>query len=744
MPIRLKLPKPKRQWKYLIPEAEAPRFKKSGFTVGRRKSQGRVLVTKRKPAWEQFEEEILILFRHGLGLTDVDGGPALRIAGFQVDVIGGIRDSLLVVECKSKKEPGKKSLHSYIRSFWVKKRSITNSLRRLFGGHYKRTFFILALQGILPSDRDLAFAKKKKILVWSESYLESIRSLYLTIGDRAKYYILRELGGTPPLVPGGHGRNFMFPALEARTGGRDRLYSTFIPARILLDLAYVLRIESGQKKAYQRFLDKNRLFRIAKFIEDGNSFKNSIVLALDKRSRFSARPVRWGPGSSSDCRVGLLKIPRQFAYAWVIDGQHRLYGFARSEEKFIDHLLPVVALQTKSRSEEAKTFLDINSKQKPVDPSLLWALFGILYPNEIRGLVSDFVRFLATEPKSALCGKVFVPGESKQSRKHFRIFHSNLCDTFSDHFIDVIDGRSKGFPLLSGNDLAQARREEALSRAFKTVNLYVKWLGKQADKAGERRWIKDFFLTNNGLNVVLRVLVQILKHTDGKIDTGKLETLFGAALREYLTDNRDAIDQLRRQTSSEGTRETTAFGIIKALARKTEGFAGSYIKLHRQEREEQEPYKLLRSTEEILRQMISERLSALRENWWIERIPPDVREPAILRKEQDESPWPWMEGKQYPAYYYMSFSEYSKVISKRDNWREAFEDVFRDPEWVRVIFRELERTRNDVAHNRDLSERQLRYLRLYSEDIARAVAGAPKKAPIPTIPVHGPEQAVGA
>ncbi len=103
-----------------------------------------------------------------------------------------------------------------------------------------------------------------------------------------------------------------------------------------------------------------------------------------------------------------------------------------------------------------------------------------------------------------------------------------------------------------------------------------------------------------------------------------------------------------------------------------------------------------------------------------------------------------MEGKQHAAYYYMSFSEYSRVISKRDNWREAFEEVFGDPEWVRVVFRELERTRNDVAHNRDLSERQLRFLRLYAEDIARAVAGAPKKVQIPNAPVHAPEQALEA
>lgn len=731
MPIRLKLPKPKKEWRYLVKAEEAEKFCKIGFHVGQKKSQNRVVVSKRIPVWRQFEEEVRILFKNGLQLTDVNGGPAFRIAGFQLDVIGGIEETLLVVECKSKNDPDRKPLRSYIKSFWVKKRSITNSLRKSLGGRYKRTVFILALRGISPTRRDVEFAKKRKILVWSESYLDSIRSLYFTIGDRAKHYVLRELGGTPPLVPGGKGRFFVFPALEARIGKKDYLYSTFIPARILLDIAYVLRIESGQKKAYQRFLDKNRLFKIAKFIEDGNSFRNSIVLALDRRSKFSGHRPRWISRCSSDSAVGLLRIPRQFAYAWVIDGQHRLYGFARAHEQSLGWSLPVVALQSRSRTEEAKTFLDINSKQKPVDPSLLWSLFGVLYPNEIRGLVSYFVRLLATEPKSAFYGKIFVPGESKQSRKHYRIFHSNLCDTINEHFVE---GRAKGFPLFSAVSTSAGRREAAMRRAFKIVNVYTKWLMKQADEAGEKRWGKDFFLTNNGINVALRVLVQILKYSNGKIRSALLGDLFGKAMTEYLADNANKIDELRRQTSSEGTREAVAFRIVRNLARRAKGFAEIYIRQHEQDREEEEPHKLIRNTEQVLRALIANRLSAITEKWWKERIPNDVREEAALRKEHDESPWPWMEGKQHPVHFYMSFADYSRVISKRDNWRETFEAVFRDVEWVRTVFKELEHTRNDVAHNRDLSERQLSLLRIFCGDLCRAAAGAPPKINLPQVP----------
>jgi DNA sulfur modification protein DndB len=523
--------------------------------------------------------------------------------------------------------------------------------------------------------------------------------------------------------------------------GRDRIYSLFVPARILLDIAYVLRIESGQKKAYQRFLDKNRLFKVAKFLEDGKSFKNSIVLALDPHSRFTAKRTRWGNVGTYGARIGLLKIPRQYASAWVIDGQHRLYGFARAEKDLLGSLLSVIALESRSRTEEAETFVDINKNQKPVDPNLLWVLFGQLYPHETRGVISDLVRELATNGRSVLRNKIYIPGESKHPRREYHIFHSNLCETIGDH---LVEGRKSGFPLISSEKLFDPKRSEVLNHACSIISEYISLICDIAETARVKHWARDFFLTNNGLNVMIRVLVQVLKYSDGKLDKGEIRGTFGHALSDYLMSREPDIAQLRRQTSSEGTREFAAYGFIRALARGTEGFAEPYLRERQKDRENQEPYKLMRKIEDSLRECIHDSLAALSENWWRERIPPDVRDLAQERKERDESPWPWMDGKQYPAYYYMNFSEYSKVISKRDNWREAFEATFVDAEWVRVWFKDIERIRNDIAHNRDLTERQLNLLRFFSDDLARVLAGAKTKLGVPAALEVGAPLPIGA
>lgn len=130
MPIRLSLPKPKKEWRYLVTESELSKYTKAGFKLSPHKLHGKYVAIKRKPEWEKFEDEIVILFRYGLKLTDVNGGAAFRIGEYQIDAVGGIEDTLLVVECKSKKELGHKPLRSALRTFWVKRRGIAGSLRR--------------------------------------------------------------------------------------------------------------------------------------------------------------------------------------------------------------------------------------------------------------------------------------------------------------------------------------------------------------------------------------------------------------------------------------------------------------------------------------------------------------------------------------------------------------------------------------------------------------------------------------
>ena len=135
-----------------------------------------------------------------------------------------------------------------------------------------------------------------------------------------------------------------------------------------------------------------------------------------------------------------------------------------------------------------------------------------------------------------------------------------------------------------------------------------------------------------------------------------------------------------------------------------------------------EAYTLLRELEESLRKLIERTLSPLSSNWWIERVPSDVRTNAEDRKRKNDRQWPWLTGTNLHPIYYVDFPDYAKIIRKKDNWRDVFARVFKDEEFISVKLREVEPIRNAVAHSRPLPGNGLERLRINSKDILSLLA----------------------
>ena len=144
------------------------------------------------------------------------------------------------------------------------------------------------------------------------------------------------------------------------------------------------------------------------------------------------------------------------------------------------------------------------------------------------------------------------------------------------------------------------------------------------------------------------------------------------------------------------------------------------LQSERQKRLE-EPYKVLQKLETKLRECIQTQLETVSKNWWKERIPKDVQEKVELRKTKNEKQWPWHISKDLPFVYYVDFTDYLKIITRRDNWNQVFKTIFRDREAISVRLRELEPIRNAIAHFRRLSCRELDKLKLLSEDIISCI-----------------------
>ena len=74
--------------------------------------------------------------------------------------------------------------------------------------------------------------------------------------------------------------------------------------------------------------------------------------------------------------LGTLYIPNKYKTAWIIDGQHRLFGYANLDDNFLAQNIFVVAFEKMPIEEEANLFVTINHEQKSVPKNLLDDLEG--------------------------------------------------------------------------------------------------------------------------------------------------------------------------------------------------------------------------------------------------------------------------------------------------------------------------------------------------------------------------------
>lgn len=209
-------------------------------------------------------------------------------------------------------------------------------------------------------------------------------------------------------------------------------YVASIPARVLLQVAYSDTLyaalspgKSGYEvKGIQRPTQDQRLNQIADYIDRQDSaFPNSIILAAnfgvdgiiqndDEEDEEQSR--EWVISEGLDGCFTLV-IPTEAKLAAVVDGQHRLFAFARTAEP--DRLnmeLPCSIYLDLPKPFQAQLFATINSNQKPVDKSLTYELFGYNLSEESEPLWTPdklavfLTRKLNTESESALYGRIII------------------------------------------------------------------------------------------------------------------------------------------------------------------------------------------------------------------------------------------------------------------------------------------------------------------------------------------------
>jgi DNA sulfur modification protein DndB len=146
------------------------------------------------------------------------------------------------------------------------------------------------------------------------------------------------------------------------TQNNHRFFLTSIPVSDLFPHCFVSSRSEDNISGFQRQLSRPRAEDIAKYLGKGaGSIPTNVVISAQPDAHLS-----YNRGSKS---VKYSRVDKAFL---VLDGQHRLWGYELCREKFSkDHRVPVSIYENLSRAEEAKLFIDINTKQVGVPAALL-------------------------------------------------------------------------------------------------------------------------------------------------------------------------------------------------------------------------------------------------------------------------------------------------------------------------------------------------------------------------------------
>lgn len=115
-------------------------------------------------------------------------------------------------------------------------------------------------------------------------------------------------------------------------------------------------------------------------------------------------------------------------------------------------------------------------------------------------------------------------------------------------------------------------------------------------------------------------------------------------------------------------------------------------------------YNVIFNIEIGLRELIISEMSIIDSNrWYKRRIPGDIYD-KCKDKMKLEKNIPWTQYIDHHPIYFTDFSDLEKIISRKDNWLDCFEKIFKNKNIFQSWSRTLEPIRNKIAHNRIASE----------------------------------------
>ncbi len=365
-----------------------------------------------------------LLYRLGFDYLSGEGGAQLMQDSKaengpynQIDVVGLDPEVALAVECKSAEQPRKYSeFQKDLAKHALTRQRFGASVSNQFPLPHKRVAVtVMFTWDLILTETDEERSKNENVVLLNEKDLHYYEQLASHLGPAAKYQLFADM------LPGRkiHGLEIKVPALQSRLG-KYTCYTFSISPEYLLKIAYVSHRAKGKAtdvNTYQRIIKKSRLKNIREYIDHNGIFPTNIVVSLEGKRHVHFEP--WANGGEKEvAKHGLLILTPSYRCAWIIDGQHRLFGYSGHERAKTSHL-SVLAFDGLPASKQAQLFIDINYEQKSVKRSLLQELYAELNwdaedeDKRVSSIVSKAVQVLNEDKESPFCGRIPFADETR-------------------------------------------------------------------------------------------------------------------------------------------------------------------------------------------------------------------------------------------------------------------------------------------------------------------------------------------
>lgn len=202
-------------------------------------------------------------------------------------------------------------------------------------------------------------------------------------------------------------------AVALLTQGKHRFFVGSMFSNVLAKTCFVTNREEDQLAGFQRTLNEARAQDIAEYIDTGfGTIPTSIILSAQDDAELNY--------DSRKKTMSFRLAPKAFK---VIDGQHRVWGFGKARTTI---RVPVVIYEKLSLSDEARLFVDVNTKQKPVPRELVLDIQRMAkIKQDVEGLLNEVFDLFHAEPDSPLFGKT-SPFKKKAGAISRVTFHAGV------------------------------------------------------------------------------------------------------------------------------------------------------------------------------------------------------------------------------------------------------------------------------------------------------------------------------